>query len=375
MRRALPLVVALGLIALGCSSRPEVVVSTLDAAHRGWDTLHVEVTFTRQAFLSDDEPVQPLEHTLVVFDAAYDTLYAGSSFRISVPDAELGDRERLVVEVCGTFPHQTVCEQTSIAASPKRLHLNPDVAYPGEPLHHGWLRLSPHVERQRFDDDTWESITRRRPLHGRLLVYLASEREQPPIVVPLVADSIPFDLRRHPHFDAFETATTAAMKREDSLRVHFDVFAGLDAADVQKKASIVRTIFVDTRKERTRQVRRFTEEASLRILRHLSTTWDRRSTAAYVDRWSYNETSATYVIAMEITWKQGGFFGSRHSLKGVLEVRSDGTGARFQHTNGDPRTERRWRRRIGRAELDLAQLAGRPSSPPPRGERSRPTGW
>src|SRR5690606_36447320 len=128
------LLVGVVILLAGCSREP-YVITHLDVLHEGWDTLNVRIAFAEQKHLGGNQRATPDTATALVFDASYDTLDAGPLAPIPIPDRQLGDRENLMVEVCGFFGDQTVCEQRSIASSPKRLRVASDISYPADPAY------------------------------------------------------------------------------------------------------------------------------------------------------------------------------------------------------------------------------------------------
>lgn len=329
------------LIWAGCSDAPDYVVSRFDVTHVNWDTLRVDVDFAHHPAVGEAERARPDSMALFAFDAAYDTLYAGLGPRIPLPDARLGSRERVMVEVCGTFGRQRICEQEAVLASPKRLQVRHDIDYPERGrLDQGRYELIYDVERQVFSDDTaWEPIPWHRDVHGYLLAYIDGQQARA-MRVPLSGRQGQFNLARAANYRDFRNDLDLRLLNEEEITIHLDLYAGL-GIEKEQVASVEKHIRPKTDAERTYDVASFAEQAATQILSGLQVANQRR-VRAYIDAWSYNKLNRRYTIEMEVQWGGTSFGAGRYRLHGVLEVGEDGREGAFMMKRANRRAERTW---------------------------------
>jgi hypothetical protein len=345
------------LFGIGCTSEPQYVVRTLDVQHRSWDTLTVEVEFGQRTLLGRSQSVEPEAIHLYLFNAAYDTLATGTSLVLPLDDKALGNKERLMVEVCGTFPDARLCEQAALAASPKRFRIEHDIDFPRDLAYErGSYNFRFVVERQAFADTTWERLGPRDTVDGYLLAYVG-DQEGKAVKVPFSRTSGRFDMARLDHFDDFKYDLRWRLREEREAQVHFDVYAGFAGQPSVRLASIEKQVRLKTREERELDVRYFAEQAATQILDRLGLQDEDMSARAYIDDWTINELTYTYQIQLDIEWRSDGFFfGREYNVEGVLEVLEDGTDARFQINRANHRARDRWRDDIGVPNLALKSL-------------------
>jgi len=334
------------LLGIGCQSEPQYVVRTLDVQHQGWDTLTVEVDFGQRTLLGGSQSVEPEAINLYLFNAAYDTLATDTSLVVSVDDKALGNEERLMLEVCGTFPNARLCEQAALTASPKRFSIEHDIDFPRDLAYErGSYDFHFVVERQVFADTTWEWLGPRSKVEGYLLAYVGDQQGEP-VKVPFSRTSGRFDMARLDHFDDFKYGLRWRLRKEREAQVHFDVYAGFAGQPSVRLASIEKQVRVKTREERELDVRYFAEQAAEQILDRLGLHDEDVSARAYIDDWTINELTYTYQIQLEIEWRsEGFFFGREYDVEGILEVLEDGTDARFSINDANHRARDRWRDR------------------------------
>ncbi|MCH8960042.1 MAG: hypothetical protein IH820_01610 [Bacteroidetes bacterium] len=346
------------LVAVGCEGEPTYVVDYLVLNHTGWDTLTVEVAFSRRRPLRRSEPLQPRALSVYLFNAAYDTLYAGDGRSIPIADATLGDRERLMVEVCGTFDAVSVCEQQGVTASPKRLRLEHDIHFPEDAaFERGSYDLRFVVERQAYETGAWESLGRPDRVHGYLLAYVGDQNEEA-VKVPFSRRQGRFILKGRPHYNDFQYHLKSMLMDAPEAPVRFDVYAGLNGQPALRLASVEKRVQKKTEEERILEVHHFAEEAVEQIFEALEVDHRERWSRAYIDQWTFQALTNTYRIALEIVWRRGRFaFGKFYELEGVLEVEENGANARFIRRDANDRAARRWGSRIRGNQLSLGMLA------------------
>lgn len=350
-------------VVVGCGARKEYVVTTLDLHRTGWDTLEVEVAFGHRYPFGSAHPIEPQATTIYLFDADYDTLYAGTDARIPVDDHHLGDQEPLLVEVCGVFEVLTLCEQAATTASPKRLRLTHDIAFPeGAAFDEGRYNLRFVAERQMFDSTAWEPGEAIRNVEGYLLAYVGEHRDEA-VRVPFSRNQGRFNLKRHANFDDFQYRLKSRLLDDDSAAVHFDVYAGFEGQPATRLASIEKYLQSKSEDERLEDVYTFVERAARRLLDVLRVDRDER-VRAYVDDWKFNALARTYIVEMEVVWRSGGrFFGRSYTLAGVLDVHENGHNAHFRLTHTNDRGGRRWRDYVDDRSLPLGTLETTPDEP------------
>ena len=346
------------LVAVGCESGPSYVVDQLALNRVGWDTLNVTVQFSQRQVFGRSKPLQPRWQSVFLFNAAYDTLYAGEGGVIPIADAALGDRERLMVEVCGTFDAGTVCEQQGVTASPKRLRLEHDIEYPEDTAYErGSFDLRFVVERQGYETETWQAVGPPDRVHGYLLAYVG-DRDDEAVKVPFSRRRGRFVLKGRPHYEDFQFHLKSSLMDAPETPVYFDVYAGLEGQSALHLASVEKRVRVKTEEERALEVRHFVEQAAEQIFEALDVDYRDHRARAYIDEWTFQALTNTYQIELEIIWRRGRFvFGRNYELEGVLEMQENGANARFSRGRANDRAARRWRSRIRGNQLSLGTLA------------------
>ncbi len=346
------------LVAVGCEGEPTYVVDYLVLNHTGWDTLTVEVAFSRRRPLRRSEPLQPRALSVYLFNAAYDTLYAGDGRAVPIADATLGDRERLMVEVCGTFDVVSVCEQQGVTASPKRLRLDHDIRFPEDTaFERGSYDLHFVVERQDYETGIWEPLGQPDRVQGYLLAYVGDQNQEA-VKVPFSRRRGRFSLKGRPHYDDFEYHLKSMLMDAPEAPVRFDVYAELNGQPALRLASVEKRVQTKTEEERILEVRHFAEQAAEQILDRLDMDHRDRWVRAYVDEWIFQPLTKTYLIELEIVWRRGRLvFERTYELEGVLEVGENGANARFLFQDANGRAARRWASRVRGDRLSLGTLA------------------
>ncbi len=347
-----------GLAVVGCQQGPEYAFEQLDLQRYGWDSLSVAAQFNEQLLLGRTRPIEPQEVVVYLFNASYDTLYAGDGRLVPIADRELGNRERLMLEVCGRFAVMTVCEQEAVTASPKRLRVDHDIDYPeGWAFQRGRYELDFTAERQ-TNDSTWERLGPAKGVEGHLRAYVGDEAQEA-IKIPFTSRRGRFNLEGKPHFNDFHYHLTSALMDSETAAVHFDIYAGLAGWPVEQVASVMKSVREKTEEERAQEVAYFVDQATEALLVALDLPemdwFDSPDSTA----WTFNTLTDTYRVKMELAWGRRGRLFRRHrayQLGGVLEVEAQGTNARFTRQTTNERTARYWAFTIGEPTLPLGTL-------------------
>ena len=361
MKRRTLLYGGMGLVlcaVLGCGQGPDYTFRHLEFKYYGWDSLSVEAQFNEQLWFGRTHPIEAQAVTVYLFNASYDTLYTGDGRLVPIHDRNLGDRERLMLEVCGRFETVTVCEQQAVTASPKRLHVEHDIDYPDGAYEKGRYKLRFALERQ-HKDGVWERIARPDRVHGYLRVYVGDQEEEA-VEVPFSGRNGRFDLQGKPHYDDFYYHLTSTLLDNNEAPIHFDIYAGLEGEPVSNVASVEKWVRARTNEERVLEVDYFVEQAAEAILEALDMDeiddWEKPDST----EWFHNRLTNTYRINMEVAWRTSRrrpFSRERfYGFEGVLEVEASGANARFYRRAADNRTRRRWNARVGDATLALGTL-------------------
>lgn len=348
----------LGLLAaVGCESGPAYVVDQLALNRVGWDTLTVAVQFSQRRLFGRAEPLQPRTLSVYLFNAAYDTLYTGDGGTIPIADAALGDRERLMVEVCGAFDGGSVCEQHGVTASPKRLRVEHDIQYPEDAaFERGSYDLRFVLERQTYEADTWELLGPPDRISGYLLAYVGDQNDEA-VKVPFSHRKGRFILKGRPHYDDFQYHLKSTLMDAPQAPVHFEVYAELNGQSALRLASVEKRVRKKTDEERYLEVRHFAEQAAERVFEALDVDYLGRWARTYIGEWTFQPPTNTYQVEVEIIWRRGRFvFERSYELEGVLEVEENGANARFLRRDANGRARRRWESRIRGSQLSLGTL-------------------
>ncbi len=339
----------------GCQLRESHRVAQLLVHRQGWDSLQVDVQFQKRRWPGKAEPAVPDSVQVLLLGARYDTLYLGRTLGIMVPDARLGDRERLLLEVCGWFGRRPVCDQLGLHASPKRVVVDPEIVYPFQgTTARLYYRLRPRLERRRYDDAGWEPLPVEGPLQGYLLMGTEADPHNR-LRVPLRAWEGVVELASLPDFPDFRYTLQQQFRAGRPAIVTIEVYGGLEQPELL--AAVTRRLRSKTEAERKEEVAHFASEALrqvvVRLSGHLYPIWLR------VESWSFNPLTLQYVVEVSARWREGGWFRPSFRLFGVLTVNEDGTGATFRWVSGNRRAEERWHQQVETAVLSLDPLLPR----------------
>lgn len=360
-----PLLFALILLMAGCTLRRGVEVVRLDVTRHGWDSLDVAIAFAERTLWGSARAVTPEAVQVHLFDSRYDTLATRQAAgRVPVPDADLGSRERLMLEACGRFAGAWVCEQHPLTASPKDVGARLRIDYPTDAAYErGRYGLRTGVRRPRADRTGWERLRRSRPLPAFLQVGVVGGQAAP-LRLALPDTGGVFSLKALPGYRDYRYDLQNALYEADTARVRFVAFAELGAQPVPVD-TVVALVRLKTRAEREAEVQHFARAAAEQVVDSLRGYWS-DEVEAEVAAWRYNNLLGQYQIDLALRWG-GGLFAPAASLEGRLLVRDDGTEPRFRLLRGSEAGVARWQRRFGREVVPLGTLPlpDTTAAPPP----------
>jgi len=363
--------VLLSLLWGACRFSSAYRVETLTLERIGWDTLIVEARFTVSAWWGSRSSVSPDSVQFLLLNARYDTLFWGTSARMPVPDVLLGDRERLLLEVCGWFQGRSVCDQVGFTASPKRLQVRPEIQYPYQgKIARLYYRLHPHLERQRYATATWESIPVAGAPQGYLQLQMA-EDPQSTVQWPLKAWEGVVELAQLPTFLDFRYALSQKLRAGEVVTVTIAIYAGLPQP--VQVASFERRLRAKTEAERKAEVARLAEAALEQLVHQLSghayTVW------IGVESWSFNPLALQYVVEIVARWREKGWLRPTCTLRGILTVAEDSTQATFRWVEGNRIARQHWEARVAGEVLRLDPLTIMPDGVQGVQEEAVVSGW
>lgn len=365
MRRILQAASVFGcaLLLVACGARKEYAVEGVTVDRIGWDSLVVHVEFSERTSIGGARTLKPDSSSVIGYDANHDTLFAGQGPGFSFPDHRLGDREGVVLDVCGAVRGRWICEQTGVRASPKRVKIDAEVDFPiDDDFSRGRYSLAHFVERDELDGHGSERIRH----EASPVVYLEAFVDGAPdasVRLPLARTSGAFDLARSPSYSDFRFYLESNLMDHGEVDVHFRISAGLGTAD-EAVAMITTTVSSITREDRLANVEGFIRQASRALVDDLASFLGGRRMEAYLNAWHFDRENRVYQIDMEVRWR-GSFFDQRsYELEGVLTVGENGEAAVFAMMEGNRPAVERWNRRIGRSEHPLGTL--RLDRPPSR---------
>ena len=341
----------------GCNQADRLSVSHLSIDRVGWDTLDVTARFTGNGLIGGAGDIVPDLVTVTLFDEAYDTLYSGAQGRIAVFDENLGNAERLLLEVCGYLGQHMACDQQSLSASPKRAQASYKVTFPQDPerseFDRALIESRVNLERQVFGSEDWQRFEP----SSRKEIFVETWVEGQPearLRLPVARREQRFILPRYSGYRDFRYAIQSSMLDADSAAVHFDLFVRLsrDALPVASEEIVLRQ---KSTNERESEMQDLVERASAQVLNALEGFFGIRRAYVFVNDWSYTSLDRLYRAEFELHW-QDGFRGSWSDLTGEMQVRSDGDLGTFVLKRASERAEERWEQRVGKTVLELDHL-------------------
>ncbi|MEX0821831.1 MAG: hypothetical protein WD021_06775 [Rhodothermales bacterium] len=344
----------------GCGARFEYRGDDLVLERRGWDSLHVDISFVRSTAIGGDVPVSPDAVIVSVFDDLYEPVYEGGPGLIPLPDRSLGHRERLTVEACGIVRARQICIQEVVLASPKRVEVDEEIEYPTDgDMSDGRYAFTFLVERQLFESSAWERIDSA-DVRGYLLAWVnhPDGRRDGTVRIPFASHSGAFDLSRYANYKNFRYYLDSRLLDDEMAQVTFAIHAG-PGNNVAPIKQVSKEILRKTEGERADDVRYFVEQATERLIDELGSFLGGRRAMAFVNEWEYNQLSRTYRVDMEAEW-EGPIFNRRAlQVEGVLEVHEDGSNARFRLRTANRSAADRWRDRVDGDEMTLGTVGVR----------------
>lgn len=349
------LLVALACLGVStCGNTPEFYVTRLEVRQLNWDSLSVSIDFEESVRLGAVQPVNPEIVWTTVFNAAFDTLYHGSDSVIPVRDVDLGDRESILVEVCGSRADRTACEQRTLSASPKRMEAQTELDFPlNEAYDRGLFRMGYRLERQIFGSDSWESFIRRVRPDTYLLAYVEGH-EKDAMRIPVRRSNNRLSLSRFAHYRDFRFHIKSRMMDADSASVVFDTYArlGTDPVRISTDRVVLRP---KTQEERRSELTELVELTGTRILNEMKGFLGVRTAYVFINEWSYQPLDKTYSSEIELHWRSG-FRGEWFDMIGLLTVKSDGTAGRYEWLQGSTSAEDRWNSKMDSTVIYLDAL-------------------
>ena len=357
---------------IGCGAREDIVVSKLDVKQNHWDSLEVNVDFAQRAVFSRVHPVSVDSLYIVAFNASYDTIYAGNDSIFYIADANLGNRERILLEVCGHVELIQVCEQTGIEASPKRIQIEPEFAYPYKNrFYQGSYKLPFIVERQAFgieQEGAWEKVTRTNPIQGFIRAFVTGKEDES-VHFPFTKRQDAFNLTHHSNYKDFKYYIDSALLDYNEANVQFDIFVDI-AGFSDVIGSVTREIALKTAEEQQVDVANFAKLAAEQLVDLLSPYHEDRRNVVYINSWNYNRFKRMYLVDMEIEWEGSLFTRNKYIIAGKLEVYENDLRSSFRMTDTNRRAQRLWDRTADGPVLPLKPLDTFKKDEPVRGSIS-----
>lgn len=353
---------------VGCGARKEYGIAELRVDRSSWDSLEVLVSFTSRTTIGRPDDIAPDELTVLAFSEEYDTLYAGTSPDFHVADARLGDREGVILEICGRFGVRWICAQEGVRASPKRVTVSENIVYPlDDSFDRGRYDLDVRIERRRFEGEGWEEIDFQGSVSGYMEAYVEGAPEEP-VRIPYTRTSGRFDLSRLDNYHDFRFYLDSQLMDHQEAEVRFLVYGSISGPP-ELLTTASRTVSAITSEERLANVQGFVRQVARHLVDDLSSFFGGRRSVAYVNAWHFDQAEDRYVIDMEVAWR-GSFFDNReYRLEGELTVDEDGAAPVFRMLDGNRRGVDRWNQRMRGEEVRFSPLEV--EYPP---ERYRPRG-
>ena len=370
MNRGLAVILALSSVQLlACSETPDFIVSRFDVQQITWDTLTVSASFGELKTIGSEKAVIPDESWTTVFTAAYDTLFHGGDSVIFIQDKDLGDRETLIVEICGVHNKRQACEQRSVLASPKRLEPVTGLEFPeNEAFDRGTFRLDYQLLRQVFGSEDWEVFERRIRPETYIMAYV-EDRPQDAVKVPVRKTRNRFNLTRFSHYRDFRYQIKSQMMDSDSVAVSFDLYSRLNSDPVRVASDRV-VLRAKSEEQRRAELAELVELAASQVLNRMKGFFGLRQAYVFINSWSYQPLERMYTSEIELHWKSG-LRGEWFDMIGGLTVRSNGTAAQFEWIQGSSSAARTWVSRIDSSTVLLDALRPGSEMRPPQDETER----
>ena len=359
------LALLLSWIITGCDSPDRFAVETLHVQRVGWDTLDVSAHFVQRVSSGNTASVTPDTEVVTVFDAVFDTLYAGPPGRIHIPDSDLGNEERLLLELCASLDAWSTCDQRHFSASPKRVRPEFEVTFPLDTIHgyeRALIATDIDLERKAHGSEEWQPLRpgKRRPIYVQARIEGSSGAS---LRLPIERSMQRFILPRYDGYNDFRYAIQSSMLDTDSATVVFDLYVPLSrqAQPVSSRRFVLRS---KTASEREAEMRTLVERAGAQVLDQLETNREVERAFVFVNEWSYRALDRVYRATFELHW-QAGRQAEWSDLSGEMQVRSDGDLGTFTLTRASEEAAERWVQQIGQSVVALGHLFPEQQMVPP----------
>ncbi len=343
------------LIGIGCNDAEGFRMDRLQWERQSWDSLHVQPLFVLDERMKAPVEIRPDLVQVTLFDASYDTLYSGQAGIIPLQDIELGDAERVLMEVCGFYGERVACDQENVEASEKRAIVEYNVTFPqGD---HGYERAfvdsRVRLERRQFGEDSWERITPANRKEIWVDAFLPAQ-ESSHIRLPVARSEQRFILTRYGGYRDFRYAIQSSMLDVDSALVRFDLYVGL-SDNLEPVATQEIVLRQKSSSEREAEMRLLVEVGGAQVLDAVSGFFGTRRAYVFVNDWSYQALDRVYQATFELHW-QDGFRGAWSDMTGEMHVRADGMLGTYTLRRASERAQERWDERVGTLVLELEPL-------------------
>ena len=347
---------AVTLSGAGCGSPDRFAVESLRIQRIGWDSLDVSVRFMQRSAVGGSAAVAPDLVNVTVFDERFDTLYAGPPGRVAIHDADLGNEERLLLEVCGLLGSLSSCDQEYLSASPKRALSDFEVTFPMDSTHgyeRALITTGIALERKVFGRQGWEPFEPTSRYQRYVEAWVAGSPEAK-LRLSIQRSVQRFILPRYNGYRDFRYAIQSSMLDTDSATVHFDLFVELanESLPVQSRQFVLRN---KSSSEREAEMRTLVERAGQQILDRLERFPGVQRAYVFINDWSYTALDRVYKTEFELHW-QAGFRGVWSDLTGEMQVRSDGELGTFTLIRASERATERWDEQVRTQVLELVHL-------------------
>jgi hypothetical protein len=243
--------------------------------------------------------------------------------------SELGSRTPVMVEVCGRFPGQAVCEQVPVAASPKRVRAAARIGYPAAAdRERAVARVA--VAFERHDGRRWQPMTAPPGLGFALRAWVDGAPGDA-VTAPLVPGRDTVRLTTDPSYDAYWLRLNERAFFGEGARVHLALLARWPGGGEAVVARAVRTVQPPGDAERAAQVQAFARAAARGVARTLSLPPD--SAVVRVEAWRFDRIRQRYALDLALLLRDT--TGASVPLKGRLEVGETGQEAVFREAVTD----------------------------------------
>ncbi len=203
-----------------------------------WDNVQIISDYTLGFVAAGFVASPAVEEKITIHDSRDNLVYEGSDkSAITIPDAQLGSKEKLSVKYCVTRNGKTACEQKTIFASPKLLTINPTVNYPfNNRIFLGEFTLRPVLKRAIFGQTNQVEIlnTDFRQLRGSIKLFTKGNTAE--VSVPINGETGVFDLSNSENYQYFKRQIQQAIYNG---KLEFDFETNVEIAGAKASFPIV----------------------------------------------------------------------------------------------------------------------------------------